>query len=93
MKNLISLIEHENAFALIFGGPVIDHTNLSQDNCQNLLDRVDGQLSPENLTCDGELRGAALMSKAKARHLNSARAELMNYAAKKHYTIVSTEDY
>jgi hypothetical protein len=89
MRNLTSFIERENAFAEIFSRPTFDPKSLSQEDCQTLLDRLDSQLSPENLTCDGELRGADL--KSKARYLIGARDDLESYAVSKHYSIISEE--
>jgi hypothetical protein len=42
---------------------------------KELADRLASALSPECLTCDGELRGAKL--KAKANLLNGAKADLV----------------
>lgn len=48
----------------LFGGKVA--YGLTVPNAQNAktwLDRIENELSPENLTCDGELRGSALRAK------------------------------
>lgn len=47
---------------------------LTEEQKKRLADRVSSALSPEVLTCDGELRGSKLM--ARARMLNKAKAEL-----------------
>jgi len=70
MKNLAKYIERKNAIAAIFGekfnfgNPVLDINNLTQADIKHLSDCLDGDLSPENLCCDGELRGPALAKKA-----------------------------
>ena len=48
--------------------------NLSAQDREELLKQLECALSPENLCCDGELRGAAL--KRKATMLYGAKAEL-----------------
>ena len=47
---------------------------------------TEADLSPENLCCDGELRGAKL--RAKSNMLNGAKADLQRLAEGKGYTIL-----
>ena len=72
----ISTIEQyvadKNRWNAIFKGPQLSLLN-AKDR-QKLAASLDADLSPENLTCDGEIRGAQLQ--AKARFLNRAAAEL-----------------
>jgi hypothetical protein len=72
----ISTIEQyvadKNRWSAIFKGPQLSLLN-AKDR-QRLAASLDADLSPENLTCDGEIRGAQLQ--AKARFLNRAAAEL-----------------
>lgn len=70
MKYLKQYVDQRNKFAKLFG-----HAELviGRDN-QKIADQLDCDLSPENLTCDGELRGAQLQ--AKSRMLYGAAAEL-----------------
>jgi hypothetical protein len=72
----ISTIEQyvadKNRWSAIFKGPQLSLLN-AKDR-QKLAASLDADLSPENLTCDGEIRGAQLQ--AKARFLNRAAAEL-----------------
>jgi hypothetical protein len=72
----ISTIEQyvadKNRWSAIFKGPQLSLLN-AKDR-QRLAASLDTDLSPENLTCDGEIRGAQLQ--AKARFLNRAAAEL-----------------
>ena len=53
MKNLLAFVKQRNAFNKMFGNPEIDLTN-AKDR-QRCADIIDSALSPENLTCDGEL--------------------------------------
>ena len=50
MKNLKSYVDQKNRWDMIFGKPelVIGLHN------QQIADSIDSDLSPENLTCDGE---------------------------------------
>ena len=51
MKNLQKYLDQKNQWNAIFGGkPMV----IGRDN-QRIADMIDGDLSPENLTCDGEL--------------------------------------
>lgn len=63
-------------FMVARGGKVkvYDENNLSADDKAQLADSLACDLSPENLCCDGELRGAPL--RAKAKMLNDAKKEL-----------------
>ena len=49
-------------------------SELTDGNKKELAQRLLSALSPENLCCDGELRGAKL--RAKANLLNAAKADL-----------------
>jgi hypothetical protein len=46
-------VERKNAFAKLFGSKPLSLLN-AQDR-QRIADSIDAELSPENLTCDGEL--------------------------------------
>lgn len=52
-----------------------DVKKLPQADIDYLLDRVENELSPENLCCDGELSGNTL--KLKAAKLHGAKAQLI----------------
>jgi hypothetical protein len=51
-------VEQKNKWVTLFGGPALSLLN-AKDR-QKIADSLDADLSPENLTCDGELRGAEL---------------------------------
>ena len=72
ISNLEQYVERKNSFAAIFGKPALSLLN-AKDR-QTIANSLDADLSPENLTCDGEVRGAALQQKA--RFLNRCAAEL-----------------
>ncbi len=46
-------VERKNSFAKLFGNRPLSLLN-AKDR-QKIADSIDGELSPENLTCDGEL--------------------------------------
>ncbi len=75
MKNLTAFVAQQNRYAAVFGGKQLDVNCLSAADRAQLRDALDGALSPENLSCDGELRGRPLQQKA--RMLNGALRELM----------------
>jgi hypothetical protein len=65
-------VERKNSFAKLFGTKPLSLLN-AKDR-QSIADSLDADLSPENLTCDGEVRGAQLQ--AKYRFLTRAAEEL-----------------
>ena len=65
-------VAQKNQWAAIFGGKTLSLLN-AKDR-QSIADSLDCDLSPENLTCDGELRGAQVQQKY--RFLTRAAAEL-----------------
>jgi hypothetical protein len=65
-------VEQMNSWGKLTGGKPLSLLN-SQDR-QRIAQRIDCDLSPENLTCDGELRGAAV--KQKYRYLTRCAEEL-----------------
>jgi len=67
-------VDNKNAFRKIFSRPAL--SLLSAVDRQELASCLDADMSPENLTCDGEIRGAALQKKAA--FLNRAAAELVS---------------
>ena len=70
MKNLQKYLDQKNQWNSIFGGkPLV----IGRDN-QRIADMIDGDLSPENLTCDGELPRSQVQ--ARYRQLTAAAQEL-----------------
>ena len=72
--SLAAFISQRNRIRTMFGEMLLDHNNLTAADKQSLALDLQSALSPESLTCDGELRGAKLT--AKAAMLNKARTEL-----------------
>ena len=70
MKNLQKYLDQKNQWNAIFGGkPMV----IGQDN-QRIAEMIDSDLSPENLTCDGELPRSQV--NARYRELTGAAEEL-----------------
>ena len=70
MKNLQKYLDQKNQWNAIFGGkPLV----IGRDN-QRIAEMIDGDLSPENLTCDGELPRSQV--NARYRELTGAAEEL-----------------
>jgi hypothetical protein len=53
ISNIEQYVERKNAFAKLFGNKELSLLN-AKDR-QTIADSIDADLSPENLTCDGEL--------------------------------------
>lgn len=53
IRTLESYVEQKNAWGKLFGKKEL--SLLSTEDCQTIADMIDADLSPENLTCDGEL--------------------------------------
>lgn len=87
MKNLQAYIDQRNAWASIFGTAPVEFP-LSQKQVNDLAEQLDSDLSPENLTCDGELSAAKV--RQRARLFNGAFAELTKYATANNMTLPQT---
>ena len=86
MRNLIQYCEQKNDWDAIFGRDArYNPYDLTQQDCKRLANSLSSELSPENLTCDGELPRNQVMSKA--RYLNGVVGELQAYAATKGFDI------
>jgi hypothetical protein len=72
MKSLKAYVERKNKWNAIFGGKPMD-LNSALDR-QRIADSIDSELSPENLTCDGELSRGQVQ--ARYRQLTAAAREL-----------------
>jgi hypothetical protein len=72
MSALTAYLDRKNSFAKIFG-----HKELSLQvaaDRQRIADSIDSDLSPENLTCDGELPRSQVQARYK--QLTAAAYEL-----------------
>ena len=61
MKALYQFVKQRNAFNKMFGNKELTLTD-AQDR-QRIADIIDSSLSPENLTCDGELSASQVRSR------------------------------
>jgi len=61
---LEQFVDSTNRWNSIFGSEPITFP-LSQSHANNLMDRIAGELSPENLHCDGEISHAQAAAKAR----------------------------
>jgi hypothetical protein len=59
--NLEHYVEQKNRFNTLFNKKHLSLLNPADR--QSIADSLDSDLSPENLTCDGELRGAVVRQK------------------------------
>jgi len=74
ISNLEQYVESRNAWAKIFGNKQL--SLLNAEDRQTIANSLDADLSPENLTCDGEVRGQALQNKFN--FLSRCAAELVS---------------
>ena len=72
--HLTTYIQRRNLIAKCFGKKQYSPGNLTATDRAELLRELEGELSPENLCCDGELSGHAL--RTKEAWLNGAKEEL-----------------
>jgi hypothetical protein len=70
VKSLKTYVEQKNRWNAIFGGRALV---IGQDN-QRIASMIDSELSPENLTCDGELSRSQV--NARYRQLTAAARDL-----------------
>jgi hypothetical protein len=74
ISTLEQYVDQKNSWGKIFGSKPLSLLN-AKDR-QAIASSIDSDLSPENLTCDGEVRGAQLQ--AKYRFLTRAAQELQS---------------
>ena len=63
MKALNAYLVRKNAYATIFGAKALTLTNATDR--QKIADSIDSDLSPEMLTCDGELPRSLVQARYK----------------------------
>jgi hypothetical protein len=73
MSALTSYLDRKNAFAKIFGGRELSLQNAADR--KKIAEGIDCELSPENLTCDGELSRSQVQARRK--QLTTAARELI----------------
>jgi len=72
MQNITAYLERKNKLAKLFKQRVLS-LDSAADRAR-IADDIENELSPENLTCDGELPAAQVRQRAK--FLNAAAKEL-----------------
>ena len=75
-NTLNEYVEQMNRWNSIFGTSAMDFP-LKQKNANDLMQKIAGELSPENLSCDGELSQSAVQNKFN--YLTTVRTELEQY--------------
>jgi hypothetical protein len=73
MKELKAYVEQANKWNAIFGGT--QYSLSSVIDRKMLANKIDADLSPENLTCDGELPAATV--RARHKQLTTVAKQLM----------------
>jgi len=74
-KDLKQYVDNMNFMATLFNdGDEIDVNNITDADAKRIFEKLDGDLSPENLHCDGEISAGAV--RAKKRHFNGVIAGL-----------------
>lgn len=63
VSTLTTYVDRKNAFAKIFGSRQLSLQNAADR--QAIADSIDADLSPENLTCDGELSRSQVQARYK----------------------------
>ena len=74
ISNLENYVDGINRWGKLFGTKPLSLLN-AKDR-QAIANRIDSDMSPENLTCDGELRGAQVQQKF--RYLTRCAEELLS---------------
>lgn len=63
IHTLENYVEQKNSWRKMFGKKEL--SLLSTEDCQTIADMIDADLSPENLTCDGELSRSQVQQRYK----------------------------
>jgi len=74
IRTLEALVDQENRWGACFGKPALSLLN-AKDR-QRIAEIIDSRLSPENLSCDGELSRSEVMRRY--RELTRAAQELLS---------------
>jgi len=75
MKALNALLTHENQWSSMFNPKFVAYEVVTAAGRRRVAEMIDGKLSPENLTCDGELSRTEV--NRRYRELTSAARELI----------------
>lgn len=72
MKQLQAYVDRKNSWGKLFGAKTLSLNNAADR--QKIADSIDADLSPENLSCDGELSRSQVQARYRA--LTQAACEL-----------------
>jgi len=75
MKALNTLLKQENQWSSIFNSKFVAYEVATAQGRERVAKMIDAKLSPENLSCDGELSRAEVQRRYRA--LTSAAQELI----------------
>jgi len=90
MKNLQAYIDQKNTWGSFFNSPQINFP-LSQTQVNDLARSLDGDLSPENLHCDGEI--SQTQAQNKYNYYGRVIKELDRYCASQGLTMPQVYEY
>ena len=90
MKNLNAYIDNRNTWNSIFGTAPMTFP-LTQSNVDSIASSLDGDLSPENLHCDGEI--SAREAQKKYNYYGRVIQELETYCAKNNLSMPRVYEY
>lgn len=76
MKALNALIAQENSWSSMFNGRFVAYEVATAQGRKRVAKMIDAKLSPENLSCDGELPRSQVQARYRA--LTSAAKDLVN---------------
>ena len=91
MKNLQDYIDNRNSWNSFFPGNTTITFPLSQKTVDDLARSLDGDLSPENLHCDGEISHAE--ADRKYRYYGRVIKDLETYCVNNWLTTPIVEEY
>lgn len=80
MKALQAYVDQKNKWAALFKGQQFEFKTAK--GRQRIADSIDCDLSPENLTCDGELDGFQIRSKAQKLHRAATELKALDPSVK-----------
>ncbi len=80
MKALAQFVKQRNAFNKMFGNKELTLTDAADR--QKIADIIDSALSPENLTCDGELSASQVRARYKELTIVARELQALDPAVK-----------
>ena len=65
VSKLTTYVDHKNTFASLFNSKAKQLSLQNAEDRQRIANMIDAELSPENLTCDGELSRSQVQARYK----------------------------